>query len=177
MAKIVNDVFVRTDIWREGEWLDLWSVVHFLSGMSTGFAIYVLHFDPVPATIIAFLLFTAYEMWEALAHIVETPANRFMDVAVGMISFLPTFFLLAPRLTERTFLPTAGAILVVNIALSAVGWRASQKAATLEKTFRARVEVERERLRTKRRESRRRRKERQEAATSTGRRQRGGTMH
>lgn len=180
MPRIRDEVFVRTDIWREGEWLDLWSVVHFLSGMSTGFAIFFFNFAPVPATIIAFLLFTAYEMWEALAHIEETPANRFMDVVVGMVSFLPTYFFLAPRLSESGFISTAGTILIINIVLSVVGWRASKKAAALEKAFRARVEEERERMRARRKRYQRRQKEALEILAGATRRRnlrkKGGTI-
>ena len=152
-----EEIFVRTDIWREGKWLDLWSVVHFLSGMSVGFAIYLLKFGSVPAVVIALLLFTAYEMWEALVHIQETTANRVLDVVVGMVSFLPTFFLLAPHLSDEHFTTVAGSMLVVNIVLSIIGWRASQKAAAVEKSFRARVEEEREKLRERRRAYRKKR--------------------
>src|SRR3989344_7912925 len=99
MEKVPETLFIRTDMWREGEWLDLWSVVHFLSGMSVGFVIYLMRFDPLASVVIALLLFTTYEMWEAMVHIKETPANRFMDVVVGMVSFTPTFFYIAPTLS------------------------------------------------------------------------------
>ena len=33
MPHLHDGVFVRSDIWREGQWLDLWSVVHLLSGI------------------------------------------------------------------------------------------------------------------------------------------------
>ncbi len=150
MDKIPENLFVRTDIWREGKWLDLWSVVHFLSGMSVGFGIYFLHLDPLPAVVIAFLSFTLYEMWEAVAKIEETPANRFMDVVVGMASFTPTFFYLAPRLSSQQFLPVFGTVLIMNITMSIFGWRASRKAAALEKRIREEYEIQRERLRRRR---------------------------
>ena len=146
MHKDPDGIFVRTDLWREGQWLDLWSVVHFLSGMSVGFGLYLLHFDTSATVVIAFISFTAYEMWEALVHIEETLANRFMDVVVGMASFLPTYFYLIPHLSSAQFVPTLGAVLMMNIVLSALGWRASQKAAALEKSIRAKYALEREKL-------------------------------
>lgn len=146
MHKDPDGIFVRTDIWREGEWLDLWSVVHFLSGMSVAFALYLLHFDTRATVVIAFISFTAYEMWEALVHIEETFPNRCMDVVVGMISFLPTYFFLIPHLTHIGFPPVFGGVLMMNIAISALGWRASKKAATLEQTVRAKYALEREKL-------------------------------
>jgi hypothetical protein len=141
MHKDPDGIFVRTDIWREGEWLDLWSVVHFLSGMSVGFALYLFHFDTRATVVIAFILFTAYEMWEALVHIEETFPNRCMDVVVGMTSFLPTYFFLIPHLTAKGFISVFGGVLMMNVVMSAFGWRASAKALQLEKTVRAKYEL------------------------------------
>ena len=138
--------FVRTDIWREGKWLDLWSVVHFLSGMSVGLGFYFLRFDPLAANALALVSFVAYEMWEALMDIFETPQNRFMDVVVGEVSFLPTFFLLAPLFTHRELVPIFALVFIVNVALATLGWRASQKAAELEKRLRAELAKQRAKL-------------------------------
>lgn len=156
MHKDPDGIFVRTDIWREGEWLDLWSVVHFLSGMSVGFGLYLFHFDTRATVVIAFILFTAYEMWEALVKIEETFPNRCMDVVVGMVSFLPTYFYLIPHLTSKGFLSVFGGILMMNLVMSGFGWRASQKAAQLEKSVRAKYVLERERLMKKGKKLRRR---------------------
>lgn len=146
MHKDPDGIFVRTDIWREGEWLDLWSVVHFLSGMSVAFGLYLLHFDAVAAIVIAFLGLTLYEMWEALVKIEETFPNRVMDVVVGMASFVPTYFYLIPHLSTIGFPPVFGGVLMMNIVISALGWRASQKAAQLERTVREKYQLEREKL-------------------------------
>lgn len=146
MHKDPDGIFVRTDIWREGEWLDLWSVVHFLSGMSVGFVLYLFHFDTLATVVITFILFTAYEMWEALVKIEETFPNRCMDVVVGMVSFLPTYFYLIPHLTSKGFISVFGGVLMMNLVMSALGWQASAKAAQLEKTVRAKYALEREKL-------------------------------
>ena len=138
--------FERTDIWREGEWVDLWSVVHFLSGISLGFCLYIVHFGAAASVVLALVLLTAYEMWEAMVQIEETPANRFMDVVVGMASFLPTFFLVGPVLSTTQFIFVSGLILTVNIVMSVFGWQASQKAAALETRLRARYVAKRAQL-------------------------------
>jgi hypothetical protein len=91
-----NGRFERTDIWREGKYLDLWSAVHFLSGASLGLGFYFLRFLNIGVTgsiVIVFLLLVAYELWEAMVRIAETPQNRVLDVVVGMVSFLPFFLL------------------------------------------------------------------------------------
>ena len=148
MHKDPDGIFVRTDIWREGEWLDLWSVVHFLSGMSVGFVLYLFHFDTRATVVIAFILFTAYEMWEALVKIEETFPNRCMDVVVGMVSFLPTYFFLIPHLTTKGFISVFGGVLMMNLVMSTLGWQASAKAAQLERVVRAKYALEREKLMT-----------------------------
>ena len=140
-------VFERVDIWREGKWLDLWSVVHFLSGTSVGFALYFVRFGAPASTLLAFVSFTAYEMWEAMVGIEEAPTNRFMDVVVGMASFLPTFFLLAPVLSGMLFWKVFGLVFVANIVTAVFGWVASQKAAELEKRLRIKYVREKSRIR------------------------------
>ncbi len=129
--------FVRTDIWREGKWLDLWSVVHLLSGVTMGFIFTQIPFDRAASVVIGFLLLTAYEMWEAIVEIEEAPTNRVMDVVVGMVSFVPTYFF-APLLDGSTMILTSGLTLTANVVLAVFGWVASQKAAVFEKRLRER---------------------------------------
>ena len=137
--------FKRTDMWREGEWLDLWSVVHALSGVSMGFFIYLVHFEVVASMTIAFVLLVAYELWEAAVKIEETPANRIMDVVVGMVTFVPTYLWLVPALVGGAFWSVFAIIFAVNIIMAALGWIASRKAAVLERELRARYREERAR--------------------------------
>jgi hypothetical protein len=138
--------FHRTDIWREGKWLDLWSVVHFLSGVSLGLGISFFKFDTLSSVIIVFLLLVAYEMWEAMVKIEETPQNRTMDVVVGMVSFLPTFFFITPVLTKTDVIISFVLILMWNITLAAIGWYESRKATDLERKLRADIEKRRARF-------------------------------
>lgn len=136
---------VRTDIWREGEYLDLWSIPHFLSGMAVGFALFFLDYTGSAAFVIAFLLLVAYEMFEVIAKIEETRWNRVLDVVVGMTSFTPTFLLL-PSVPQGWAIGAFAVVVVLDSVLSFFGWLASHKAAELEKTLRAEFEKERERF-------------------------------
>ena len=133
---------VRSDIWREGEYLDLWSVPHFLSGMCVGFVLLFLGFDFRSAWIIALLLLIAYEMFEVIAQIEETRMNSFLDVVVGMSSFMLTFIFL-PQLSHTQAVALFGAVLIVDIILSFFGWRESQKASALEAKMREEWQKER----------------------------------
>lgn len=137
--------FVRTDIWREGEYLDLWSVPHFLSGMAVALILFLFGFATNAAFIIAFLLLVAYEMFEAIVKIEETHWNRILDVVVGMVSFTPTF-LLAPQFPRMQVIMACTVVLALDGILSFFGWRASQKASVLESAVRAEFEKEKERF-------------------------------
>ncbi|MEK9194522.1 MAG: hypothetical protein AAB884_01800, partial [Patescibacteria group bacterium] len=140
--------FVRTDMWREGKWLDLWSVVHFLSGITMGFLPKFFGLDAFPAYAIAFLLLVLYEMFEALAKIEETRTNRFMDVVVGMVSFIPVYHL-------NFLLPTSESVILgviflfASSALSFTGWRASKKAAVFEAKLREGIALGKEKIQTR----------------------------
>lgn len=150
MSLTRNGRFVRTDIWREGKWLDLWSVVHVFSGISIGLGFYFLHLGVVASVALTFISLVAYELWEAVVAIEEAPTNRFMDVVVGMIGFVPTFFLVAPSLSNPSLIATFTSIFVVNTALAATGWHASKKAAKLEQRMHARFVAQRARFRERR---------------------------
>ena len=143
--------FERSDIWREGKWLDLWSVVHLLSGTSFGLALGVLGFGTAASILIAFLSFVLYETWEAMVKIEEAPQNRFMDVVVGMASFVPTFFF-SQGLPIASFILAFGFILTANIVIATLGWIASRKAEEFE--HRMRLKLEERRLRRKERRAR-----------------------
>ena len=136
---------VRTDAWREGKYLDLWSVPHFLSGVVVALSLYVFGFEVRSAFVIAFLLLVGYEMFEVIAKIDETRWNRTLDVVVGMVSFVPAF-LLAPALAPEEARVALAIIFIMDAVLSFLGWRASQKAAVLEAKLRAELRKERERF-------------------------------
>ncbi|HEV7449452.1 MAG TPA: hypothetical protein VGP13_02860 [Candidatus Paceibacterota bacterium] len=142
---VVNEHrFERTDIWKEGTWLDLWSVVHLLTGVSIGIGMPVFHFPTSYTFLMVLLSLVAYELWEAMVKIEETPQNRVMDVAVGMLSFVPLYAVTysMPFLSRLSlFVP----ILAFNILLAFLGWHASAKADVFEKQLRIKLQKRRER--------------------------------
>ena len=138
--------FVRTDIWREGNYVDTWSIVHFLSGISLAFGMWYLHFPTNAAFVIAVLLLTAYEMFEVIAKIEETVTNRISDVVFGMLSFVPVTLWILPHLSLIHYFEFGIPLFALNMLLSIVGWKESQKAYELEKKVRAEIAKEREKL-------------------------------
>jgi len=145
MRRSPDGLFVRTDIWREGKYLDLWSVPHFLSGVALALAMHFFGFAALPTYIIGFLLLVAYEMFEALVKIEETRMNRILDVVVGMVSFVPALSL-APLLSDAQALAAFAVVGGTDAALSLLGWQASQKAAVLEAKVRAELEERKEKM-------------------------------
>lgn len=143
--------YVRTDIWREGLWLDLWSVVHLLSGFSIGFFAYFLKFDPLVLAVITFILLIIYEWWEAFVGIDEAPTNRFMDVVVGMVGYIPAYFYISPTLSHTAHIVTFVCVFAVNVIMSAIGWHASHKAAELERRMHERIARQKTRIAEQRR--------------------------
>lgn len=132
-------------MWREGEYLDLWSVPHFLSGVALALAMRYVGFDVLPTFVVAFLLLVGYEMFEALAKIEETRWNRTLDVVVGLVSFTPTY-LLSASFAAADIVPAFALVAGIDGALSFIGWRASQKAIVLETKLRAEIEGQREKM-------------------------------
>jgi len=137
--------FERSDIWREGKWVDLWSVVHLLSGASFGLFLGVLNLGTTASIVIAFLSFVLYETWEAMVKIAETPQNRFMDVILGMASFVPIFFL-SHGLPTTSLILVLGFTLTANIVMATLGWLESRKAAEFEQRMRLRLAERRKRM-------------------------------
>jgi len=144
-----NGKFIRTDMWREGKYLDLWSVPHFLSGIVVGWSLYAIGFGFKESAVISFLLLVLWECFELFAEIEEGWINRGLDVVVGMVSFAPTFAL-AMSFTNTQFFMAFGAVVAADGALSAFGWVASHKAAVLEKKLLAEFHEQQDRLREKR---------------------------
>jgi hypothetical protein len=121
----------RTDIWREGEYLDLWSVPHFLSGALLACLVYLLHLDFWYATILATILLIAYEIFEIWAGIWETFWNRNFDVIVGLASFIPATLVIQDWSFWSVFI-LALCVGVPDAILSTWGWSVALKGKVLE---------------------------------------------
>lgn len=131
----------RNDIWKEGKWLDLWSVVHFMSGISIGFGFYFLNLGNTLTFLVALASLVLYEGWEIMEKIEETPNNRVMDVIIGMLGFIPAYYFVASQFTFSMLVLVFLFALALNITLSVAGWRASQKAERLKKRLHERYAI------------------------------------
>ena len=78
---------IKTNAWREGKFVDLWSLVHFLTGFTVGGAFIFLHVSPYVASAIAVALFAGWELFEPLIKIHEKSTNHISDVIVDYVGF------------------------------------------------------------------------------------------
>lgn len=76
------------DTWKHGHYVDLWSVVHFLSGLLIGTGLFWLGFSFVWACIIAVALVLLWELYEWMLKIIEVTPNVLLDIVIGIIGFL-----------------------------------------------------------------------------------------
>lgn len=139
--------FERTDIWREGKYADLWSVVHVLSGTHFGFLPLLLTAGLAPLAVVTVLLLVLWEVVEKFVlGVTEHPANQTTDVLFGMVGFsaaYPAAMYLSSSAAWSLVVITS----LLNFGLSVWGWRVSVRAEAVKKKLRE--DYERERLRLK----------------------------
>lgn len=75
------------DIWKHGKYLDLWSLVHLLSGFLLGSSFYWLGAGLVMALVLSVLLMVLWEVFELTTKIIEPSTNVTVDIIVGFAGF------------------------------------------------------------------------------------------
>ena len=110
---------LKTGLWREGKYLDLWSVVHFLTGFAVGGAFIFLHVNSYIASAIAVGLFTGWEIFEPVIKIQEKSSNHITDVIVDYVGFfIAQLYVFAWHGTMHWYIPT----IVALVALVLMTW-------------------------------------------------------
>lgn len=81
--------------WKEGKYIDAWSIVHFISGLLLGFILNALGFSIFEGFLIAAFLVILWEIIEPFIwkgwH--ETWQNRVVDIIIGLIGYLVAKFI------------------------------------------------------------------------------------
>lgn len=121
-----GDVWENKDMWREGTYLDLWSVVHMLGGLIAGFITAFFSAPFLLALFIFVLLAILWEMFEVMKLIWETSRNRVTDVALGALVFPVGFYIFTDIFVEaKTQMTLLSVIVLIFGILNYLGWRAS----------------------------------------------------
>jgi hypothetical protein len=108
---------VGMDIWKHGTYVDLWSVVHVLSGFLLAALLYKLGYGLVTASIYATLLLIAWEAFEWLAKIIEPSVNVAVDIVVGLLGFFAgvVIFYILDKPFDVYFYPALVATAVLSL--------------------------------------------------------------
>ncbi len=105
------------DIWKHGKYLDLWSVVHFLSGFVLGGFFYWLGAGFLSALIYSTALLILWEVFEFFIKIIEPSANVVVDVLVGLGGFFLAafFYFLKAEFNPYFYLAIVGLTLALSL--------------------------------------------------------------
>ncbi len=76
------------DIWKHGTYVDLWSLVHFLSGCALIGLLSIFGYGIVNSLLYSLLLLIAWEMFEWLIGIIEPSMNVMVDILIGFLGCL-----------------------------------------------------------------------------------------
>lgn len=115
----------KRDLWREGEYIDLWSLVHLLSGVVAGFVPIITSLSFGTGLVIFFILTILWEVFEYLLGIIESTKNSIVDIIIGNIGFAGTSLVVSFGYNDADFIETSlVAAVVALIILSLRGWHA-----------------------------------------------------
>lgn len=104
-------------IWKEGKYIDLWNIPHFLISLLAGFIFIYLHLTFLSSIVLIILLKTTWEIYEHIYVTKEAIPNKIFDVLTGVLVIVSVYYLPPNLITLRTF----SYILFLNIILSIWG--------------------------------------------------------
>ena len=80
-------------IWKNGKYLDLWSINHTLSGIVIAGPLYYFSISFVYSIVVALVLIVGWEIYEIYHEIYETWQNKCTDIITGIIAFFCIWYL------------------------------------------------------------------------------------
>lgn len=105
------------DVWKHGKYLDLWSLVHFLSGFVLCGLFYWLEFSFIWALIYSSILLSLWEVLEFFISIIEPSLNVIVDIIVGLLGFFSAawFYFLRTEFDASLYLTVVSATLILSL--------------------------------------------------------------
>ncbi len=82
-------------IFKNGKYLDLWSVNHTLSGVVIAGPLYYFSIPVIYSFWISLILMVSWEIYEIIFKITETWQNRTTDILTGVLGFCSVWYLYA----------------------------------------------------------------------------------
>lgn len=114
-------LYKNMDIWKHGKYIDMWSLVHFLSGYNLFLLFFSLGYEFIHAMVFSLILLLAWEIFEWVTKIIEPSLNVMADIVVGFLGFLFAGYLHNILNLSFSYL-YFGIILGVTITLSVWGF-------------------------------------------------------
>jgi hypothetical protein len=108
--------------WSHGEYLDYWSFVHFLTGVTLGIFAILVSSQYFLSFIFIIILLIFYEWIEMLVKVAEGFKNMFLDIIVGGLGSALSIFLLPLFLSSKNMLGILSLAIILNLMLVYGGW-------------------------------------------------------
>jgi hypothetical protein len=111
------------DPWREGKYVDLWSLVHFLAGFLLSSLLFHAGFSLFGTVAITLVALAVYEVGEKAAGVDEHATNRITDILFGLGGLGIVHEIAKGDLAWSIFSAAATTFALLNY----LGWRAWRK--------------------------------------------------
>ncbi|MFH1307699.1 MAG: hypothetical protein ABIH72_02515 [archaeon] len=106
--------------WREGKYIDSWSIIHLLSGFGLGVILLLILKLPFLNTILVTI--SLLILAEILEPAKETIENRISDVLIGFLGFILAFIAYL-NLNKEILLITSTFMFLIWGTLNIIGWK------------------------------------------------------
>lgn len=117
--------------WKEGKYLDFWSIPHIIVGFLLGFIFFdLLNFSMIISLAVVAILKIGWEIWEEKFLIKEVFSNKVFDVLCGIVGFLILYYLeVQNEVNTKIFV----GVILLWIILSIWGLKSMQKLSSNKK--------------------------------------------
>lgn len=109
--------------WSHGRYLDLWSFVHFTTGIILGVFASLFSLNEIFSFMVIISLLILYEGIEILGKVSEGPWNILLDIIVGGLGSAFVIFWLGEITTKRNMAGILSLSIAIALLLVSLGWK------------------------------------------------------
>ena len=114
----------HADLWREGKYVDMWSIPHVLCGVILVGIFCYFRVEFWPNLILSTLIMVGWEFFELyVLDVHEYLTNKIMDIVTGLFGFFIMFALIL-IFGIKTMLPWLMAVIIIWLVLNYWGFKA-----------------------------------------------------
>jgi hypothetical protein len=114
----------NADLWKEGKYVDMWSIPHVLCGVILVGVFYYFKIGFWPNLILSTIIMIAWEFFELyVLDVHEYITNKIMDVVTGLIGFFIMYTLII-KFSIKTMTPWLVAVIIIWLLLNYLGSKA-----------------------------------------------------